>query len=63
MDWLARDDFERRGRVARRGDVVADAGEDALEGAAIELLVVDDEDVGFSQRICLRPAEGGAPIL
>ena len=31
-------------------DVVPDAREDALEGAAVELLVVDDEDVGLAQR-------------
>jgi len=28
---------------------VAYAGENALEGASIEFLVVDDEDVGFTQ--------------
>jgi two-component system response regulator HydG len=63
VDRLARDDFERRRGIARRGDVVANAGEDALEGAAVELLIIDDEDVGFSQWNCLRVAEGGRSIL
>jgi hypothetical protein len=46
---LARDDFERRCGVARRGDVMAYANEDTLEGSPIEFLVVNDEDVGFTQ--------------
>jgi hypothetical protein len=49
VDRLARDDFERRCGVARRGDVMADANEDTLEGSPIEFLVVNDEDVGFTQ--------------
>jgi hypothetical protein len=49
VDRLARDDFERRCGVTRRGDVMAYANEDALEGSAIEFLVVNDEDVGFTQ--------------
>ena len=42
---------------------MAYADENALEGAPIEFLVVDDEDIGFTQWGCLRLAEGGGPIL
>jgi len=42
---------------------MADANQDALEGSPIEFLVVDDEDVGFTQWDCLRLAEGGPFIL
>jgi len=42
---------------------VATADENALEGAPIEFLVVNDEDVGFAQWDCLRFAEGGGLIL
>ena len=39
--------------------VVAGARQDALEGAAVELLVVGDEDVRLGQIGDLRQAEGG----
>jgi DNA-binding NtrC family response regulator len=63
MERLARDEFERRCGIARRGNIVATADEDALERTPVELLVVNDEDIGFTQWNCLRLAEGGQPIL
>jgi hypothetical protein len=63
VDRLARGEFERRCGVARGGNVVAAADENALECTPIELLVVNDEDVGFAQWGCLRFAEGGGFIL
>jgi hypothetical protein len=41
---------------------MAHAGEDPLQGSAIELLVVDDENGGLAQRGFLRSAEGGARV-
>jgi hypothetical protein len=49
VDRLARDDFERRCGVARSGNVVVTADENALERASIEFLVVNDEDIGIAQ--------------
>jgi hypothetical protein len=36
-------------------------GQDALERAPIQLLVVDDENMRFAQGGVLRGAEGGTP--
>ncbi len=63
IDGLVRNDFERRRGVARSDDVVVAADEDALECAPIELLVVNDKDVGIAQWDYLRVAEGGGLIL
>ena len=53
------DEVERLGGVARGRDLVADARQDALDGPSVELLVVDDEDLGLLHRWDgLRSAEG-----
>jgi hypothetical protein len=39
---------------------MADTTENALEGAPIEFLVVNDENGRFAQRGILRGAEGGS---
>ena len=52
--WIEKHSVEgQRGqglcRVARLRDLMTDAGQDALERAPIQLLVVNDEDVRFPQ--------------
>jgi hypothetical protein len=65
IDGLLRQALQRLGRIACDDDSIAGSGEDALDGAAIELLVIDDEDVkrlaGMAQGN-LRRAEGAAPL-
>ena len=56
-------DEERLSCVARDGDLMPSARQDALKGAPVELLVVDDENVGLSQGWFLRAAEGGSRIV
>jgi hypothetical protein len=61
IDGLCRQALECLGRIACDDDAVAGSAEDTLDGASIELLVVDDEDVkglaGMAQ-VDLRRAEG-----
>jgi DNA-binding NtrC family response regulator len=61
VDGLGGEQPERLGGVARGRDLVADAAQDPLEGPPIELLVVDDENVG--QGRSLPSDEGGRPSL
>jgi hypothetical protein len=49
VDGLCGDDGHRLAGVARARNPMADPGEDSLERPAVELLVVDDEDVGVPQ--------------
>ena len=45
IDRSSRDQMERFGRIRSHQNVVADAPQDPLDRAAIEFLVVDNEDV------------------
>jgi len=61
---LARNDVQGFRGVRGRGDLMADPQQDALDGAAIQLLIVDDEDGRRRQGLQggLRLAEGAAAV-
>ena len=63
IDRLGRDDGQRLAGVARAGDRVTAADEDALERAPIQLLVVDDQNMGTAQCRILRDSGGGGRIV
>jgi len=50
IEWLGGDDPHGLAGVSRREHAVADPDENPLEGASVELFVVDDQYVRFAQK-------------